>query len=117
MGAFSLVRALTFAVGVFLVLSGFAAMAAAPAIAGGGLSLVAFGGFLMVIAVLERRRYRSQAAEAGNEPIGPGGGEMPGPVDPRFRPTDEVFVDPTTGRRMRVLIDPRSGERRYVAEA
>ncbi len=117
MGAFPIVRGLIFAVGVFLVLSGFATMAAAPAFAGGGLSLVVLGGFLMVVAVLERRRYRSQAAEAGNEPIGPGGGETPGPVDPRFRPTDEVFLDPTTGRRMRVLIDPRSGERRYVAEA
>jgi hypothetical protein len=78
--------------------------------------LVASGGVLMVVAVLERTRYRSEAADRANEPAGPGGGETPGAVEPRFRPTDEVFVDPTTGHRMRVLLDPRTGERRYVAE-
>jgi hypothetical protein len=31
--------------------------------------------------------------------------------------TDEVFVDPTTGRRMRVWVDPHDGSRHYVAEA
>jgi len=31
--------------------------------------------------------------------------------------TDEVFVDPTTGRRMRVWIDPVDGARHYVAES
>jgi hypothetical protein len=30
--------------------------------------------------------------------------------------TDEVFVDPTTNRRMRVWFDPRDGSRHYVAE-
>jgi hypothetical protein len=30
--------------------------------------------------------------------------------------TDEVFVDPTTNRRMRVWVDPRDGSRHYVAE-
>ena len=30
--------------------------------------------------------------------------------------TDEVFVDPTTNRRMRVWVDPRDGARHYVAE-
>ena len=33
-----------------------------------------------------------------------------------FRSTDEVFVDPATRRRMRVLLDPATGERRYIAE-
>ena len=31
--------------------------------------------------------------------------------------TDESFVDPTTGRHMRVWLDPASGERHYVADA
>jgi hypothetical protein len=87
------------------------------AVAGPGLWLIVTGGVLMLVAVLERTRYRSEAAERANEPPGPGGGETPGVVEPRFRPTDEVFVDPTTGRRMRVLLDARTGERRYVAEA
>jgi hypothetical protein len=75
------------------------------------------GGAILLIGVLiERSRYRSQAAEKGQLSPGPGGGE-PGPVEPRFRPTDEVFVDPTTNHRMRVYLDSRTGERRYVAEA
>ena len=30
--------------------------------------------------------------------------------------TEEVFVDPSTGRRMRVWLDPVDGTRHYVAE-
>jgi hypothetical protein len=115
---FTPLRGLLLVVGAVMVLAGFVF------ISGGGLTaawpglwLVASGGVLMVVAVLERARYRSEAAERANEPAGPGGGETPGAVEPRFRPTDEVFVDPTSGRRMRVLLDPRTGERRYVAEA
>jgi hypothetical protein len=108
--------------GALLVIGLVVSIGGLVAITGGGpatlpgLWAVATGGCLMIVAVLERTRYRSQAAEASNEPIGPGGGEMIGPVDPRFRATDEVFVDPSTGLRMRVLLDSRTGERRYVAE-
>jgi len=35
---------------------------------------------------------------------------------PDWRPTDEVFNDPSTNRVMRVWLDG-AGERRYVAEA
>jgi hypothetical protein len=117
------VRGILLVVGGLMSLGGLAAIAAsaslpaeAPGGALAGLYAVAIGGFLMIVAVLERTRYRSQAAEGANDPVGPGGGETTGPVDPRFRPTDEVFVDPTTGLRMRVLVDGRTGERRYVAE-
>jgi hypothetical protein len=114
---FTLFRGLLLVVGAVMVLAGFAILTAGGIVgAPPGLWLVATGGVLMVVAVLERTRYRSEAAERANEPAGPGGGETPGVVEPRFRPTDEVFVDPTTGRRMRVLLDPRTGERRYVAE-
>jgi hypothetical protein len=116
MGASALVRGFLFVVGGLLVLSGFATLTLGPQMAGSGLWLVAVGGFLMVVAVLERNRYRSESAERAMEASGPGGGETAGPVEPRFRPTDEVFVDPTTKRRMRVLLDARTGERRYVAE-
>jgi hypothetical protein len=34
---------------------------------------------------------------------------------PDWRPTDEVFSDPSTNRLMRVWLDP-AGERHYVAE-
>jgi hypothetical protein len=30
--------------------------------------------------------------------------------------TDEVFIDPSTSRRMRVWVDPQDGTRHYVAE-
>ena len=118
MAGFTLLRGLLLVVGALMIVAGFAALTVGGFPGGGsGLWLVVTGGVLMLVAVLERARYRSEAAERANEPTGPGGGETPGVVEPRFRPTDEVFVDPTTGRRMRVLLDARTGERRYVAEA
>lgn len=116
MGSFGLIRGVTFVAGLLLVVGGFAALGFGGLFFVNGLWLVAGGCALMIVAVLERRRYRSEDAERANDPIGPGGGETEA-VEPRFRPTDEVFVDPTTRRTMRVLVDPRTGERRYVAEA
>ena len=72
---------------------------------------------VLVALAIERNRYRSEAAERSFESAGPGGGEPVGAVEPRFRRTEETFVDPTTGTTMRVFVDGRSGERRYVAEA
>jgi hypothetical protein len=115
-GSFGLFRGAIFAVGALLVVGGLASLGLGPVFAFNSLWLIAVGGVLMIVAVLERRRYRSEAAERSNDPIGPGGGETEA-VEPRFRPTDERFVDPTTQRTMRVLVDPRTGERRYVAEA
>jgi hypothetical protein len=113
----SVVRGGLIVVGVLLMLGGLALIASGSGIALAGLQLVGFGAFLVVIVALERSRYRSDAAERTNETPGPGGGEpASGPLEPRFRPTAEVFIDPTTGHRMRVVVDPASGERRYVAE-
>lgn len=70
----------------------------------------------LVALAVEKMRYRSEASDALLEPIGPGGGEPGGALEPRFRRTDETFVDPTTGHVMRVHVDPRTGERRYLAE-
>jgi hypothetical protein len=42
-------------------------------------------------------------------------GESELPAD-GWQRTEEVFVDPTTDRRMRVWIDPSGGERRYVED-
>ena len=33
--------------------------------------------------------------------------------DPRFEPTDEVFFDPASRRKVRVHVDRATGERRY----
>ncbi len=113
------VRASLVVVGVVLMLAGIGVIAALPG--GGalaGLQLVGFGAVLIVAVAIERQRYRSSAAERSNSPTGPGGGEPVGAaLESRFRPTTELFIDPTTGKKMRVLIDPTSGERRYIAEA
>ncbi len=116
MGTFGVIRGAMLAVGALMIVAGVATLSLGAGFAGASLWLIVSGGVLMIVAVLERRRYRSETAEESNGPIGPGGGETE-VVEPRFRPTDEVFVDPTTKRTMRVLVDPRTGERRYVAEA
>ncbi len=112
----TVIRAGLVVAGILLMLAGLALIVALPVATLPGLQLVAFGAFLVVVVVLERSRYRSETAERSNASPGPGGGEPAGGLEPRFRPTSEVFIDPTTGHRMRVLVDPASGERRYVAE-
>lgn len=107
-----------FVVGVaagLMVLSGLAAIAAGWPFAGAGLWSVAIGGIGLLLVAFERMRYRSDVDEAPSPGSGPGG-DGGAPLDARFSPTAEVFVDPTTGRRMRVYIDAASGERRYRAE-
>jgi len=81
----------------------------------GGLWSMAIGSLAILAVVFERARYRSDAAERSPGASGPGGGEASMPAAP-FRPTDELFVDPTSGQRLRVYLDPATGERRYFAE-
>ncbi len=107
-------RALILGIGVVLVLGGLVALGFGAA--GSGLWATIVGIVLIVAAIIERSRYRSDEADRTAEPPGPGGGEPPGTrLDPRFTPTDEIFEDPTSGRQMRVWLDRASGERRYVA--
>ena len=96
--------------GTLMAIGGLATITLGGAAAASGLWLTILG-----VVVVERQRYRSESADQAFEPVGPGGGE-PGPVEPRFRQSDELFVDPTTGLQMRVYVDPRTGERRYLAE-
>ena len=104
-------------IGVGIMLAGLAAVTV-PDVGAAGLFYVFMGGVIVVAVALERQRYRSTAAELTNAVPGPGGGESAGaPIEARFQPTSEVFVDPTSGHRMRVLVDRGTGERRYVAEA
>jgi hypothetical protein len=104
-------------VGTLMLVGGLGAIAAGGALAPTGLWLVIAGAVVLVALAIERNRYRSEDAERSFESAGPGGGEPPGSLDPRFQRSDETFVDPTTGVTMRVFVDRRSGERRYVAEA
>ena len=115
----TVIRAALVLVGILAMLAGLLFVVGLPGPGSVvGLQLVAMGAFLVLVVTFERQRYRSAAAERTNAVVGPGGGEPSGsPLEPRFRPTGEVFIDPTTGHRMRVVVDPASGERRYVAEA
>ncbi|MGH2511309.1 MAG: hypothetical protein ACRDGQ_01340 [Candidatus Limnocylindrales bacterium] len=81
-----------------------------------GLIWLVVGGAILLAVLFERSRYRSEPAEAGNDPVGPGGGEPLGLLPPGFRATDEVFVDPSSGQRMRVYAQASTGARRYLAE-
>src|SRR3954454_7497629 len=81
-----------------------------------GLWATVVGAAILIALVVERNRYRSEAADRSFERVGPGGGEPSASLEPRFRRSAETFVDPTTNRRMRVFVDGSTGERRYVAE-
>ncbi len=56
----------------------------------------------IVIALFGWDRYR------GNRKRGPNGSGS--------QPTNEVFIDPTTGQRMRVWYNSKTGERDYRAD-
>jgi hypothetical protein len=115
--AVTLARVLVGTLGVLFILGGIAAAAVTGP--GGSLAAALFlfvpGALMIAAVILERTRYRSLRAERTGAEPGPGGGETGSP-EPRFRRTDERFVDPTTHVAMRVWVDPASGERRYVPE-
>jgi hypothetical protein len=109
------VRLLVFGFGALMFMGGLVAISAGGAAAISGIWSIGFGAAIMVVTVLQRARYRSLTADRTGSAPGPGGGET-GLRDPRFAPTSEVFTDPTTNAVMRVYLDPRTGERRYLAE-
>jgi hypothetical protein len=81
-----------------------------------GLVTILIGAAVLIAVVSERSRYRSADADLRNDTPGPGGGEPLGSMPPGFRATTEVFLDPASGRRMRVYLQPATGDRRYIAE-
>ena len=107
------IRVLGAAVAALVLLGGLVALGAGGAPA--GLWAVVAGGAGLIALGFERTRYRSEATERTRDDPGAGGGEPDVPQHP-FRPTEERFVDPTTGRLMRVYLNPATGERRYHAE-
>ena len=66
----------------------------------GGWQMLAVGLIALVGTLFERWRYRQLS-------------ERP---DSSWQATGERFVDPSTGSPVEVFFDPRTGERRYVAE-
>lgn len=113
----ALARAAIGALGLLMLLGGIgvAAMGGAGADLPGALFLFVPGAVLVAAVILERTRYRSLSAERTGDGHGLGGGET-APPGPRFRPTEERFLDPSTGVPLRVWVDPGTGERRYVPE-
>ena len=107
------IRVLVGILGVGLMIGGLAGVATGAW--ADGIWAIVSGAVVVLAVVFERSRYRSEAAERSDAPPGPGGGEPSAPGAP-FQPTGEVFVDPTSGHRLRVYLDPASGERRYHAE-
>ena len=61
-----------------------------------------WGGLLLAAILAERWRYRQAAPQV------PGEGWVG---------TEERFIDPETGKTLRVWYDPRTGARRYVEAA
>ena len=107
------IRVLAAVVSALILVGGLVAVAAGqPA---SGLWAIVLGGVGIVAVTFERLRYRSEAAEHSRQDGGAGGGEPQAPQHP-FTATDERFLDPSTGRMMRVYLDPATGERRYHAE-
>jgi hypothetical protein len=98
------------------LIGGLGALAYGGVATGTGLWMVVLGAGALIALAIERNRYRSEDAERSFESAGPGGGEPAGHLDPRFRPSGESFVDPTTGVTMRVFVDRTTGDRRYVAD-
>jgi hypothetical protein len=107
------VRLLAAALAALILLGGLVALLAGQVWAGVWATAIGCAGLIGI--GFERARYRSEAAERHREEAGAGGGEpdVPGPP---FQATPERFVDPSTGRLMRVYLDPASGARRYHAE-
>jgi hypothetical protein len=105
---------LTIAFGVWLATYGNEGEAALVVT---GVVVVVLGIGTIGVLFFERMRYHSEAAEgAPRTPDAPGGEAFDAPLEPRFRPTAEMFVDPTSARTMRVHVDPATGERRYRVE-
>ncbi|MDL2336113.1 MAG: hypothetical protein QFC55_08795 [Chloroflexota bacterium] len=112
----SVVRLVLGVIGGLMLLGGMVlAFSGIPGIFVSAFWLIPSGAVLVIVALIEVSRYRSASAELGGGQPGPGGGE-PAPLDARFHRTDEVFVDPTSKRTMRVFVDANTGERRYIAE-
>ena len=65
-----------------------------------GWQLLIFGLLVLIGTVFERWRYRAPNGTAGGN----------------WQSTDERFVDPSSGDPVRVLYDPRTGERRYAPD-
>jgi hypothetical protein len=97
---------------LLLLLAGLAALASGRLEGLSGFWLILLGAAGLIAVVFERLRYGSESTDRSGGGSAEAGIDT-GPLDSRFQVTNERFVDPTTQRRIRVWVDPASGERRY----
>jgi hypothetical protein len=94
-----MLRATVLAIGVALLATG--AILCRVGVRVPGIESLVFGAVVVRGLVFERWRYQNKnAAQDGD-----------------WEPTCERFVDPETGRNVRVLYNPHNGERRYETSA
>jgi cell division protein FtsW (lipid II flippase) len=92
-------RLIVGAFGAVMVATGLLLFAAGGEAAWSGAYALVVGAVAVATALFERSRYaRTTRAQE------------------RLRATDERFIDPTSGQRIRVWIDPASGERTYLPD-
>ena len=96
---FGALRVLVGIGGALLMAAGLIGLIAGVGPTGSLVWVIGLGAAGVLIATFEQVRYRDGASHGAG-----------------LRPTDEVFDDPTTGRRMRVWSDPSTGEREYRPE-
>ena len=65
-----------------------------------GWQVLVLGVLVLIGTLFERWRYRRIESSASGD----------------WQPTEERFIDPSTGQSVEVMFDPRTGERRYVSE-
>src|SRR5438552_10524788 len=105
---FAVIRILLAVCGGLAFMAGLLVISVGGPGAAAGIGPLVIGGAVLIAVVLERQRYRSEAAERLEVRPGPGGGE-PERLPAQFQRTEERFVDPTTNLVMRVFVDPRAG--------
>jgi len=82
------IAAILAAIGIWLTCVG---------VTGAGIQCLILGALVLIGSVFERR-YRNNQTPSGSD----------------WQATGERFLDPTSGKDVEVLYNPRSGERRYV---
>ena len=75
--------------------------------------MIALGELVVFVAVLA---LIIVGAVVGWERYRGGGAGVRGPGVTGAQPTAEIFIDPESGRRMRVWFDPQTGQRDYRPE-
>ena len=92
-----MLRAVVIAVAILLTCIGSALIA--YGVRAPGWQALGLGVIVLLGTLFERWRYRRIERSASG----------------RWQPTDEKFIDPSTGEPVEVMFDPQTGERRYVA--